>query len=69
MTKIKKTKSDDKEKPEYDDLPPTPPKEGHEEEVKEGRGLKILIRLLVLLAQTKTGNNSYKLKNEIRDST
>ena len=27
---------------------------------------KILIRLRVLLVQIKTGNNSYKLKNEIR---
>ena len=43
-----------------------------EEEVKEGRALKILIpnkliiRILVLLAQIKAGNNSYKLKNEVR---
>ena len=27
---------------------------------------KLLTRLSVLLAQTKAGNNSYKLKNEIR---
>ena len=66
---MRRQKSDDKEKPEYDHLPPTPPIEGDEEEVREGRGLKILIRLLVLLVQTKTGNNSYKLKNEIRGST
>ena len=43
-----------------------------EEEVKEGKALKILIpnkliiRILVLLAQIKAGNNSYKLKNEVR---
>ena len=38
------------------------------EEVKEGKGLKILTpdklltRLLILLAQIKAGKNSYKLK-------
>ena len=43
-----------------------------DEEVKEGKRLKILTRnklltpYLVLLAQIKVGNNSYKLKNEIR---
>ena len=43
-----------------------------EEEVKEGKRLKILIpnklltRLPILLAQTKVENNWYKLKNEIR---
>ena len=48
-----------------------PPLEG-DEEVKEGKGLKILTpnklltRLPVLLAQIKARNNSYKLKNEIR---
>ena len=46
--------------------------EGDEEEVKEGKGLKILTpnklltRLPILLAQIKAGNNSYKLKNKIR---
>ena len=46
--------------------------EGDEEEVKEGKGLKILIpnklltRLPILLAQIKAGNNSCKLKNKIR---
>ena len=47
--------------------------EGNEEEVKEkGKGLKmltpnkVLTRLSVLLAQIKAGNNSYKLRNEIR---
>ena len=49
-----------------------PPLEGYEEEVKEGKGLKILtpkkllIRLPTLLAQIKAENNSYKLKNEVR---
>ena len=49
-----------------------PPLEGDEEEIKKGKGLKILTpnelltRLSVLLAQMKAGNNSYKLKNEIR---
>ena len=47
-----------------------PPLEG-DEKVKEGKGLKILTtnklnRILILLAQIKAGNNSYKLKNEIR---
>ena len=42
------------------------------DEVKEGKGLKILTsnklltRLLVSLPQVKAVNNSYKLKNEIR---
>ena len=46
--------------------------EGDEEEVKKGKGLKILTpnNLLTsfptLLAQIKTGNNSNKLKNEVR---
>ena len=45
---------------------------GDEEEVKEGKGSKILTSnkllttLLVLLAQIKAGNKSNKLKNEIR---
>ena len=49
-----------------------PPLEGDEEEVKEGKGLKILTpyklltRLLILLVQIKAGNNSNKLKTEIR---
>ena len=43
-----------------------------DKEVKEGKVLKILTpnkpltRLPILLAQIKTGNNSNKLKNEIR---
>ena len=48
------------------------PLEGDEEEIKEGKRLKILtpnklsIRLPILLAQIKAGNNSNKLKREIR---
>ena len=54
---------------ELDDLPPL---EGDEEEVKEEKELKILTpnkllaRLPIVLAQIKAGNNSNKLKNEIR---
>ena len=46
---------------------PMPPLEGNEEEVKERKGLKLitlnklLIRLSILLAQIKAGNNSYKI--------
>ena len=46
--------------------------QGDKEEVKQGNGIKILTlnkvltRLPVLLAQIKAGNNSYKLKIEIR---
>ena len=45
-----------------------PPLEGDEEDVKEGKGLKIvtpnnfLTRLPKLLAQIKAESNSYKLK-------
>ena len=48
------------------------PLEGDEEEVKEGKGLKVLTpnklltRLSILLAQIKAGKNSYKLKNEVK---
>ena len=60
------------DKEESIDLSDIPPLEGDEIEVKEGKGIKILTpnkllsRLPVLLAQIKAGNNSYKLKNEIR---
>lgn len=46
------------------------PLEG-DDEVKEGKGInvstpnKLLIGLLLLLAQIKAGNNSQKLKNEM----
>ena len=49
-----------------------PALEVDEEEVKEGKWLKmltlkkLLTRLPVLLVQRKAENNSYKLKNEIR---
>ena len=49
-----------------------PPLEKDEEELKEGKGWKILtpdkllIRLLILLLQIKARNNSHKLKNKIR---
>ena len=49
-----------------------PPLEGDEEEVKEGKELKILTpnklltRLPILLAQVKAGDNSRKLKNDVR---
>ena len=49
-----------------------PPLEGEEEEVKEGKGLrivtpnKLLTKRSILLAVIKTGKNSCKLKNKIR---
>ena len=55
------------------DLSDMPPLESDKEEVREGKGLKTLIqnklltRLLILLAQIKAENNSYKLKNGIRE--
>ena len=60
------------DKEESVDLSNMPSPEGDEEKVKEGNGLKILTpnklltRLTILLAQTKTLNNSNKLKNKIR---
>ena len=50
-----------------------PPLEG-DEEVKEGKGLKVLTpnklltRRPILLAQIKARNTSYKLKKEIRQT-
>ena len=55
---------------EFVDLPPMQTLQCDEEEVKELKGLKILTpnklltRLPVLLAQIKTGDNSYKLKKQ-----
>ena len=49
-----------------------PAEQVKEGKVKERKGLKVLTpnrlltRLPILLAQIKDGNNSYKLKNEIR---
>ena len=60
------------DKEESVDSSDMPPLEDDEEEVKDGKGLKILTtnkflaRLPILLAQIKTGNNSYKLKMEIK---
>ena len=57
-----------RDKEESVDLSDIPPLEGDEEEIKEGKELKILspnklvMRLPILLAQIKTGNNSKKLK-------
>ena len=53
-------------KKESVDLSHMPPLQG--DEVKEGKGLKILTpnKLLILLAQIKAGSDSYKLKNKIR---
>ena len=62
----------DGDEKEFVGIDPMPLLEGDEEKVTEGKGLKILTsnKLLtrnpVLLAQIKAGNNSYKLKNEIR---
>ena len=59
---------------ESTDIPPLPLREGDEVVVKKEKGLKILTpnksltRLLILLAQIKAGNNSYKLKNEIKQT-
>ena len=66
------TTSRKKDKEESIDLSDIPPPEGDEEEVKEGKRLKVLIpnklliRLPILLTQIKAGNNSCKLKNGIR---
>ena len=55
-----------------DDLPQIAPLERDEEQVKGEKGLKIftpnklLTRLPILFVQIKAGNNSSKLKNEIR---
>ena len=49
-----------------------PPLESDEEKVKERKGSKsltpnkLLTRLPILLQQIKVGNNSHKVKNEIR---
>ena len=65
----KKEWSDKEESVAFSDMPPLG---GDEEEVKEGKGLKILTpnrlltRLPILLAQIKAVNNPCKLKNEIR---
>ena len=60
------------EKKEFVDIQTIALLESDEEELKERKGLKILIpdklltRLLILLTQINTGNNSYKLDIKIR---
>ena len=60
------------DKEESVDLSEMPPLEGDKEEVRERKGIKILMpnklltRLPILLAQIKFENNLHKLKNEIR---
>ena len=51
---------------EFIDILDIPPLEGDEEEVKEGTGLKILTPNKLLTRLPIAGNNSFKLKNEIR---
>ena len=57
---------------EFINISDMPPLEGDTEEVKEEKRVrtltpnKLLTRLQILLSQIKAGNNSYKLKNEIR---
>ena len=61
-------------KEESADMPSMALLEDLDDKVKAGKGLKILTqnklltRLHVLLAQVKAGNNSYKLKSEIRQT-
>ena len=60
------------DKKELDNLQSIPSLEGGEAEVKEGKGFKILTpnklltKLKVLLPQIKAGNNSHKLRGEIK---
>ena len=56
---------DKRDKREFADPSDMPPLED-DEEVKEGKGLKNLTRLPMLLAQIKAENNSDKLKKELR---
>ena len=62
------------DKEESLDLSDMLPLGGDEEEVKEGKGWKILtltqllIRHLILLAPIKAGNNSIKFKNKIKQT-
>ena len=71
LREIIKTKSD--EEPDTTDMPELESKESAAERRNQpGKGLKILTpdqmlsRLPITLAQLKAGNNSQKLKNEIR---
>ena len=64
--------TDDNEQPDTTDMPDLESEKSAEQENQEGQGLKILTpdqmlsRLPINLAQLKAGNNSEKLKNEIR---
>ena len=71
LQEIIKTKSD--EEPDTTDMPELESEESVAEKRNQpGKGLKILTpdqmlsRLPITLAQLKAGNNSQKLKNEIR---
>ena len=61
-------KTDKEESVDFSDMPPLE----CDDEVKEEKALeiltpsKLLTRLPILLTQIKAGNNSHKLKNEIR---
>ena len=62
-------KKESADKEEFTEVPPIPPLEGDEEEGKALKILtpnKLLTRLPIVLAQIKAGNNSSKLKNQIR---
>ena len=67
---IKKNRLNKEKNVNLSDMPPT--LESDEEEIKEGKRLKILtpnkllFRLPILLVQIIVGNNSRKLQNEIR---
>ena len=70
-TKLRKQKSD--KQPDTTDMPELESEESAEQtRNQQGKGLKILTpnqmlsRLPISLAQLKAGNNSQKLKNEIR---
>ena len=58
------SKEESTDKEEFVDLSEMPPPEGDKEEVREGKGIKVLTpnklytRLPILLAQIKAGNNS-----------
>ena len=71
MKKLRKQKSD--KQPDTTDMPELESEESAEQtRNQQGKGLKILTpnqmlsRLPISLAQLKAGNNSQKLKNEIR---
>ena len=69
---LSENKEESAGKEESVDLSDMPPLEGDEKEVRKGKVIKILTpnklltRRPILLAQIKAENNSYKLKNQIR---